>query len=657
VITVIPTTSFSLPVDRNTTCSKEWGLDPSADRKSEQTGSRSVSPYPPISDFAFISDCHSSALISRDGSIDWCCMPRMDSSSCFARLLDWDNGGFCQLRPTTPYSTTRRYLPDTLVLETTFHTDSGKAKLIDFFSMREGGLEEPHQQIIRVLEGVQGQVEFELLFEPRFDYGGIRPWIRREDNGTLIVLGGAHGLLVSGDCNLGDGERHTRSSRINVREGKRQYISIVYRAPAILDLGLEQPPTTEQLEERFEETTSWWRDWASQGRRLDSPYADLARRSAIVLKGLSNAPTGAILAAATTSLPESKHGDRNWDYRFTWIRDSVFTVRSLVAMGHVKEADAFRRFVERSASGDAEEIQVLFGVGGERRLGEFEIPELRGYRDIGPVRVGNAAVKQTQLDVFGELLDLSYSWHQRGNAPTEDYWEFVIELVEAAIAQWREPDRGIWEMRSEPRHFVHSKAMCWSAMDCGIRMAEELRREVPLERWRRAREAVRAEIEKKGYDHKRGVFIQAFRHPQMDASLLLLPMFRFVDYGDPRMIRTVEAIREELEQDGYLRRYATSTSDGAKGEEATFLTCTFWLAEVLGRQGRKQEAEQVLARAVKAGNDLGLFSEEFDVSSGEMMGNFPQGLTHLALIGAVVALHGGTEEEELEKARERVKTI
>jgi GH15 family glucan-1,4-alpha-glucosidase len=592
--------------------------------------------YPPIGDYGYIADCHSSALISRSGSIDWCCMPRTDSSSVFGRLLDWRKGGYCQIVPSGAHEMSRRYVKKTLVLETTFRTGGGEARLLDCFTMRKGGEHEPHRQILRIVEGVRGKVEFILEVVPRFDYGAIKPWIRRYKSHHHIALGGSDGLLISADSRLEMKHRHHLRGSCTVEEGKRIHLSILYRRPEELDEGLVEPPDVEEMDRRLDETVAWWRTWSSKST-IDGPYAEQAIRSAMVLKGLCNAPTGAIAAAPTTSLPEARGGSRNWDYRFSWIRDSSFTVRSLLELGYAHEADGFRRFIERSAAGSAEEIQVLFGVGGERRLHEHEIGELEGYRGAKPVRVGNAAAIQRQLDVYGELLDLAWSWYNRGHSPDHDYWDFLVQLGDAAAGMWSEPDRGIWEMRGKPRHFVHSKAMCWVALDRGIRLAENLGRDAPVDKWKKVRDEVRQTVDERGYDPKRGVFIQAFDSWEMDAALLLLPAVGFVDYGDERMIRTTDAIRKDLGQEGFLRRYAAG-NDGAAEEEGVFLACSFWLVECLACQGRLDEARKALSRAMAAGNDLGLFSEEYDPGRREMMGNFPQGLTHLSLIAAVVAL-------------------
>jgi GH15 family glucan-1,4-alpha-glucosidase len=600
-------------------------------------------PYPPISDYAYIADCHSAALISKSGSIDWCCMPRIDSGSCFGRILDWNNGGYCQISPSSPYQVSRAYLEDTLILETTFRQGNGETRLLDFFTMRKGGEHHPHQQVLRILEGIKGETQFEVDIDPRFDYGAIRPWIRQREDHSYTLIGGPYGLFVSFDFRLEMKHRHRLTGSCTVEAGDRRHLSILYRKPENLDENTVYPPEIEELDRRLDETLDWWRTWTSKSN-IETPYAEYARRSAIVLKGLSNAPTGAIAAAATTSLPEAPAGERNWDYRFTWIRDSTFTVQALANLGYVGEADGFRRFVERTAAGSAEDIQILFGVGGERRLKETEIKELEGYRGAGPVRVGNAAENQIQLDVYGELLELSRRWSERGNTPDDDYWEFLVELVNAAAEKWRHPDQGIWEMRGEPRHFVHSKAMCWVAMDCGIKLAQALDRKAPVDRWKKTRRDIQEAVEKNGYDPDRGVFIQAFDRPEMDASLLLLPIMGFVNHRDERMIRTTNAVWKDLEEAGLLRRYAP-TDDGLTGREGVFLAASFWLAECLARQGRSEEAHKVFKRALATGNDLLLFSEEYDPETREMLGNFPQALTHLSLIAAIVAF------KDMEEAR------
>jgi GH15 family glucan-1,4-alpha-glucosidase len=563
-------------------------------------------------------------------------MPRMDSPSCFGRLLDWSNGGYCQISPAKKYETTRRYPDSSMILETTFKTEDGEARVLDCLTMRSGGEHDPHQQILRSIEGVEGTVELKIEVEPRFGYGALKPWIRKDPEGNFLAISGSHGLVISGIPHLELKYRHNLEGTCVTKKGSRAYLSILFRKPEDIDEGLVEIPDADELSRRLEETISWWRNWCSQGR-FEGRYGNQTKRSAMVLKGLTNAPTGAIAAAATTSLPEHQGGCRNWDYRFSWIRDSCFAVHSLAEVGYVKEANGFRRFIERSAAGSTDNLQIVFGLGGERWLPENEIGRLEGYRGAKPVRVGNDAWRQSQLDIYGELLDLAYRWHIRGESPDDDYWEFLVELVGAATDSWQHPDRSIWELRGEPRHFVYSKVMCWTALDRGIKLAEGTGRKAPLDKWKETRDAVRLAVESKGYDSNRGVFVQAFDHPVMDASLLLLPEFDFVNYDDERMVRTTDAVWEELKEGGLLLRYAPY-DDGLPGSEGVFLPCSFWLAECLARQGRWNKAREVFERALSTGNDLGLFSEEYDTDSHEMLGNFPQALTHLSLIQAAVAL-------------------
>lgn len=595
------------------------------------------SPYPLISDYGYIADCHSAALISWSGAIDWCCLPRYDSASCFGRLLDWEKGGYCQVTPRAPYEVSRRYRSDSLVLETHFKSGDGEVRLLDCMTMREGGEHHPHRQILRTLEGVAGEMEFSVDVAPVFDYGAVKPWIqKRKDH--FIALGSSNGLLISSDLDLQMKHRHHLEGKWTVAKGQRAHLSILWRPPEDLDEDLIEPPDHAEQERRLAETLAWWQKWAER-IVVTGAHAKAMHRSAIILKGLTFAPTGAIAAAATTSLPESMGGMRNWDYRFSWIRDSYFTVRSLATLGYYREADGFRRFIERTVAGSAAEVQVLFGLGGERRLHEHELDHLEGYRRSRPVRIGNDAESQRQLDVYGELLGLAWLWHRQGCSPDDDYWEFLVSLVDSAAKGWIDADQGIWEMRGAPRHFVHSKAMCWSALDRGIRLAQELGRSAPLGLWQAERDKIRRAIEERGYDDRRGIFLQAFNSPQMDAALLLLPTTGFVHYRDERMLRTTDTVRKELEEGGLLRRYA-SEGDDMKGSEGVFCCCTFWLAECLACQGRLDEARAVFERALQTGNDLGIFAEEYDPLSRQMLGNIPQGLTHLSLIAAAAAIDG-----------------
>jgi GH15 family glucan-1,4-alpha-glucosidase len=608
-------------------------------RHDGQPVGESLARYPPIADYAYISDCHSGALVSRAASIDWCCMPRIDQPSMFGRLLDWDKGGFCLVEPVGEgYTSSRAYVDETMVLETTFTAGGGEAKVVDCFTMREGGRKQPYRQLLRIVEGVRGKVDFRAHIQPRFDYGEVRPWIHRRGVNVSAAIGGSHGLLVSADCGLDHSDHHDLTCEFTVRAEERVRISIEHLPPELLDEGELEPCSAELSDARLKETLDWWRRWAARAR-LDGPDAPSVKRSALVLRALVNAPTGAIAAAPTTSLPERLGGVRNWDYRFSWIRDSAFSVRSLADIGADREADGFRRFIQRSAAGSAHDLQIMYGLGGERRLTEIELSSLEGYRASSPVRVGNAASTQLQLDAYGELVQLSWRWHRRGQSPDDDYWRFLVELVEAACERWSEPDHGLWEMRGRPRHFVYSKAMCWVAVDRGLKLAEECLRQAPVRRWRKVAREIREAVEDKGFDHRRGVFTQSFGSKQMDAALLLLPTSGFIDWHDPRMVATVEAVQATLMVGGLLLRYRRDqTDDGLPGTEGTFLPATFWLAEALARLGRLEEAREVFDRAAGTCNDLGLFAEEFSPGEGIMLGNFPQGLTHLSHIAAAVAL-------------------
>jgi GH15 family glucan-1,4-alpha-glucosidase len=593
------------------------------------------SDYPPIGDYALIGDGHAVALVSRAGSIDWCCLPRLDHGASFARLLDWGRGGFCAVAPAGTAETTRRYVDDTLVLETTFRTDGGEARLLDCLTVDVDDLSAPYAQVLRVVEGISGRVDLRAAVVARFDYGALRPWRRCHGGRTFSLTGGDDALVVCGDLDFDLDGRHDLAAAFTVRAGERVRLSVSFTPPHVIDRAPPRPIAAAELDRRLDATAAWWRRWASQVR-LTGADEPAVVRSAIVLKALANPTTGAIAAAATTSLPESPGGQLNWDYRYSWVRDSVLSVRSLVEVGCRDEADAFRRFIERSAAGAVDDLQIMYGVGGERRLEEFLLDHLEGYRGARPVRVGNAAWRQQQLDVYGELVELSWRWHSRGNTLDHDYWRFVLELVDAAAARWREPDRGIWEIRGEPVHFVHSKVMCWAALDRGIRLAEGSSRRAPVARWRRERDEIRRAVEQHGYDARRGVFVQAFDTDALDAAVLLLPEFGFVSWDDERMVRTADAVRSDLGEDGLILRYLMPR--GHAGREGTFLACSFWLVECLARQGRLVEARELFDRVVATSNDVGLFAEEYDTRSGELLGNFPQGLTHLAHIGAAVAL-------------------
>lgn len=593
--------------------------------------------YPPISDYALIGDCHSAALISRAGSIDWCCLPRFDSDSCFGRLLDWNRGGHFTIAPRGSFEVERAYVPDSLILVTTYRTRTGIARVTEFFAMRRGGRVHPRREIVRIVQGVQGRMRFDVAVSPRFDFGEVKPWIYPLNGTAHAAVGSNTGLVIFGDVPLRLQGKHDLCGSFVIRAGERRHLAVHFAPPEELPDTSTKAHDAHTLEWHYDETLRWWHEWTRRTGHREPPAGGVnVIRSAIVLKALTYAPTGAIIAAPTTSLPEHVGGERNWDYRYSWIRDSVLTVDALAALGCVAEADGFRRFVQRSAAGNADELQVMYAVDGKRRIPEIVLDRLEGWRGSRPVRIGNAASHQFQSDMYGLILELSWRWSALGNSPGQHYWNFLVELVEAAIAKWPEPDYGIWEVRSEPRHFVHSKVMCWAAVDRGIELARAHSLKAPLARWRRVRAEIRAAIEAHGIDRQRGIFVGYFGGSEVDAALLLLPGVRFVAHRDPIMMRTAEAIRRDLDAGGLILRYRTD--DGLRGPEGTFVACSFWLAECLARQGRLAEARAVFDRACGCANDLGLFSEEFDVSSGQMLGNFPQGLTHLAHIAAALAL-------------------
>ena len=593
--------------------------------------------YPPIGDYGLIGDSHSAALISREGSIDWCCLPRFDSGSAFGRLLDWDHGGYAQVAPRgSGWEATRDYLEDTLVLETTFKARGGEARLLDSFLATAAPDRSRGPSVLRVIEGQRGTVELEIRVAPRFDYGQVTPWVQKHGKRVHSAIGGNDALLVWCEEELTEDPKHELVGRVRVTAGDRLRLLLRYLPPEQVDNDAVREADPKSLDGQLEETISSWRQWASK-ISLEGVDEAGARRSALMLKALTYAPTGAIVAAPTTSLPEDIGGQRNWDYRYAWVRDSSFSSRAFAELGCDEEADAFRAFIMRSAAGHADELQVVYGVGGERRVRCESLSDLEGYRGSTPVEVGNDAAGQRQLDAYGELVNLTWRWHRRGHSPSDDDWRFLVSLIDHAAENWSKPDQGIWEWPGDPDHFVHSKALCWAALDRGIRLADESMRRAPTRRWKETRDKIRRAIERRGYDRKRGVFVQAFDRSNVDAALLLLPRVEFVDWDDERMLRTIAAIREELDAgDGLLYRYRRK--DGLKGQEGAFLCCSFWLVECLARSGDLPGAREEFDKAVACANDLGLMSEEVDPSSKELLGNFPQALTHLSHIDAAVAL-------------------
>jgi GH15 family glucan-1,4-alpha-glucosidase len=512
-------------------------------------------------------------------------------------------------------------------------------RVLDFFAMREQGAVEPRRELIRIVECVSGVAEVQVEVAPRFDYGAVRPWLRRSARDMFTAIGGDDGLVVWSDGDI-DSEPESIVATGHLRPGERMRTVIRYVRPHLL--AREQPDVVdpEAVDARLQETLAWWREWRTRVSRSGGERGPIVR-SALALKALTYAPTGAIVAAPTTSLPETIGGERNWDYRYSWVRDSTLAAHALAELGCEQEARRFRHFIVRSSAGHAQDLQIVFGVGGERRISAQEL-DLDGYRGSRPVRAGNDASGQVQLDALGEILNLGWRWHLRGHSPDDDEWRFFAELVEMAVERWTEPDHGIWEWPGKPRHFVHSKACCWAAVDRGLRLAGECARKAPERRWADALQEIREAIETRGYDAERGVFVQCFDEPELDAAALLLPVIGFVDFDDERMVRTADAVAEELDAEGFVYRYRRD--DGLDGQEGAFLACSFWLAECYARQGRLAEARDTFARALSAASPLGLFSEQVDPHSGELLGNYPQTLTHLSHVAAAVALEEAGDE-------------
>ncbi|HWO73349.1 MAG TPA: glycoside hydrolase family 15 protein [Dehalococcoidia bacterium] len=595
--------------------------------------------YPPIANYGLIGDMHSCALVSKSGSIDWLCFPRFDDASVFGRILDWDKAGFCRLAPAGVRNVQRRYLPDTNVLEATFETDTGRAVLTDFMpvvptSPRPGPHDVmPRRQVLRDLQCVSGWIRFEFVCQPRFDYGTIVPHAMLLGPNLGLAHGGkdAVSIFCTAPLEVRDDGFFCAGSLL---EGQRVCAAISYEH--------SHHHLVEDLDEgalvgRLEETVAFWREWAERCT-YEGEYRDDVVRSALTLKALTYAPSGALIASPTTSLPEVIGGVRNWDYRYSWIRDSTFALYALFILGYREEADEFMRWMEWSTLGRARDLQVVYGITGERRLWEMEISELEGYRRSRPVRIGNAAHTQLQLDVYGEILDSAHLYREFGGEISSEYWAYIQRVTSFVLDHWREPDDGIWEARSGRQHYVFSKVMCWVALDRAIKAADALGLPGDVAEWKRVRRRLREEILLRGYDEERGAFVQAFDSKALDASVLLLPLVGFIPATDPRMRSTIETIERELATpEGLVYRYR-GVDDGLGGEEGAFLVCSFWLADNLVFLGRKQEARALFERLRSLRNDLGLYSEQVDPATGEMLGNFPQALTHLGMINTAVQL-------------------
>lgn len=591
-----------------------------------------------IEDYAVIGDTHSAALVSKEGSIDWLCLPRFDSPSCFGRLLDPDRGGHWLIAPTGEVEeVTRRYVDDTMVLETTFRTSGGVVRIVDLLALEETSDPDhpravrPEEVLVRVARCDEGAVDMRLEYAPRFDYAGIVPWFRERHLG-IEAVGGPDALDLVSNVPLRLLGDHV-AANFTLAAGESASFLAGYH-PSHIQV---RPRRPEECEALTENSLRFWRSWAAHCH-YEGPSRDRVLRSLLTLKSLTYGPTGGLIAAATTSLPEKIGGVRNWDYRYCWLRDATFTLEVLLEQGYTGEAAEWRDWLLRSVAGDPDEMQIMYGVMGERRLLETEL-HLSGYEGSVPVRIGNAAHQQFQLDVYGEVMDSFHSARRAGIDTPTHAWALEKVIVDFVCEHWDEPDEGIWEVRSGREHFVHSKVMAWVAVDRGIKAIEHFGEEGPVERWRRTREQIRAEVLERGVDEERGCFRRSYDKNELDASLLMLPFVGFEDADDPLMRTTIEAIGEDLMVDGFLLRYRSDlASDGLPPGEGAFLMCTFWYLDCLVLLGRIDEAREIFERTAAVANDVGLLAEQFDPVERRLLGNFPQAFSHVALVTSALAL-------------------
>ncbi|SFI14453.1 glycoside hydrolase family 15 protein [Planctomicrobium piriforme] len=573
-----------------------------------------------IEDYGLIGDCHSAALVGNNGSIDWLCFPRFDSAACFAALLGTPDNGRWQIAPVEDVlSVKRRYRPETLILETEFQTASGRVRLIDFMPSRDGSAD-----VIRIVEGIEGKVPMHLELVIRFDYGSIIPWVRHTPRG-IRAIAGPDTLDYRSDVTL-RGENLKTLADFTVTPGHRTRFSLTWSRTHDPE-PIERNPETELLH-----SEKWWQEWSGKCT-YSGGWKDDVLRSLITLKAMTYAPTGGVVAAITTSLPEHLGGVRNWDYRYCWLRDATFTLYALIVGGYTDEAKAWREWLVNAVAGTPNQIQIMYGMAGERRLTEMTLPWLPGYENSKPVRIGNAAYNQHQLDVYGEVVDSLHLARLAGLAPDENAWRVERELVTFLETDWQKPDEGIWEVRGPRRHFTHSKVMAWVAVDRAVDAVEKYGLSGDAEKWRALRTKIRDEVCAAGFNTKVNSFVQHYDCDEPDASLLMLPLVGFLPATDPRMLGTVAYIQKRLMNHGFVHRYLTESAiDGLPGGEGAFLLCTFWLADNLALQGRTDEARDIFERLLSLRNDLGLLAEEYDPQAGRLLGNFPQAFSHIGLI-------------------------
>jgi alpha,alpha-trehalase len=599
--------------------------------------------FRPVADYGLLADCNSAALVDRDGSIDWLCLPRYDSSALFARLLDPDAGHW-SIRPVGSFSTERRYLPGTLVIETIFTSETGSVRLLDAMAFAEDqrghalGFDAPHE-ILRSVEGISGTVELEMELAPRPEYGLVRPLFRAEDGGGR-TFGGPNRIAVRGSVPV-EIEDATMRATFSLPDGERAGFSL--RWAPVEDPEPPEPTPADRVHSRIEDTVQAWRSWEAEHDIYEGPHKGLVRQSSRVLKGLTYRPTGAIVAAPTTSMPETVGGERNWDYRYSWIRDSSLTIEALYIGACSDEAEEFVSFMTSSAGGRAGEgsLQIMYGIGGEHDLSERELPHLRGWRDSRPARVGNGAWDQVQLDVYGELLNSLYLYREQLGELHPEIQAFVADLADTAARRWHETDAGMWEMRGDPRHHLSSKVLCWAALDRAVKLVPQLGMHAKKEEWTAARDEIRDAVLERGWSEKRQAYAQSFDSDELDAAQLLMPILGFLPATDERMRSTIEAIARDLTEDGLVLRYRNEeglNADGLSGEEGTFVICSFWLVSCLAKAGEVERAQELFDQLVGYANDLGLLAEEIDTANDEQLGNFPQAFSHIGLITAAYAI-------------------
>ncbi|MDQ2881354.1 MAG: glycoside hydrolase family 15 protein [Actinomycetota bacterium] len=581
-----------------------------------------------IEDYAMVGDLHTAALVSNTGSVDWLCFPRFDSPACFAALLDTPDAGRWLLAPAAGGScSSRRYRDDTLVLETEWITAEGRVRVVDFMPPRGHAAD-----LIRIVEGISGAVPMFGELRLRFDYGRVMPWVRRRGH-RIEAVAGPDAVWLSTPAAT-EGREWSTVSEFTIHAGDRVPFVLTWapshhRAPALVD-----------AEDALLDTVSFWESWSASGTPLTGRYAEPVRRSLITLKALIYAPTGGIVAAPTTSLPEQVGGPRNWDYRYCWLRDASYTLQALLAAGYETEAKAWREWLLRAVAGDPATLQIMYGVDGTRRLPELELPWLSGYEKSAPVRTGNAAADQLQLDVWGEVLDVLHLAREASIGAQDSAWQLQVALLDYLEGHWRDPDNGLWEMRGPRRHFTHSKVMAWVAADRMVRGARNNRLPGPVDRWEQLRDSIHAEVLANGYNDQLGTFVQSYGSAALDASLLLIPRVGFLAPNDPRVIGTIDAIQRELTQDGFVLRYHTqSCDDGLPAGEGVFLACSFWLVDALHGAGRQRQATALFDRLLALRNDVGLLSEEWDPATRRQLGNTPQAFSHFPLVVSALQLH------------------